>query len=171
MFAVPGLLLIVLIIVGIYQGFFTPTEAAAFAAVYGFLTATVFYRGIGFLKDTPWRKDGESVAMAALRGVRDVLWSTIPNIFHPDTRKVLVDASKMSVMLMFIIFNALIFSHVLTELRIPQDLANLVISEDMRPWMFLIIVNVILLIGVYGTVGASVDCCANRVSDCDEPWH
>ena len=48
---------------------------------------------------------------------------------------------------MFIIFNALIFSHVLTELRIPQDLANLVISEDMRPWMFLIIVNVILLIG------------------------
>ena len=146
-FAVPGLLLIVLIIVGIYQGFFTPTEAAAFAAVYGFLTATVFYRGIGFLKDTPWRRDGESVAMAALRGVRDVLWSTIPNIFHPDTRKVLVDASKMSVMLMFIIFNALIFSHVLTELRIPQDLANLVISEDMRPWMFLIIVNVILLIG------------------------
>ena len=43
-----GLLLIVLIIVGIYQGFFTLTEAAAFAAVYGFLTATVFYRGIGF---------------------------------------------------------------------------------------------------------------------------
>ena len=146
-FAVPGLLLIVLIIVGIYQGFFTPTEAAAFAAVYGFLTATVFYRGIGFLKNTPWRKDGESVPMAALRGVWDVLWSTIPNIVHPDTRKVLVDASKMSVMLMFIIFNALIFSHVLTELRIPQDLANLVISEDMRPWMFLIIVNIILLIG------------------------
>ena len=69
--------------------------------------------------------------------------SPIFSIRHPQ---VLVDASKMSVMLMFIIFNALIFSHVLTELRIPQDLANLVISEDMRPWMFLIIVNVILLI-------------------------
>ncbi len=50
-----GILLIVLVLGGIYQGFFTPTEAAAFAAVYGFVTATVIYRGVGFLKNVPWR--------------------------------------------------------------------------------------------------------------------
>ena len=39
-----GLLLIVLILVGLYwkPAFFTPTEAAAFAAVYAFFVATVY---------------------------------------------------------------------------------------------------------------------------------
>ncbi|MAW53325.1 MAG: C4-dicarboxylate ABC transporter permease [Geminicoccus sp.] len=146
-FAVPGLLLIVLIIWGIYAGFFTPTEAAAFAAVYGFVTATVFYRGIGFLKNSPWRREGESLPASAGRAVLEVAWSLPANLVHRETRGVLLNAAKMSVMLMFIIFNALIFSHVLTELRIPQQLASAIVSADMPPWVFLIIINLILLIG------------------------
>lgn len=146
-FAVPGLLLIVLIIWGIYAGFFTPTEAAAFAAVYGFVTATVFYRGIGFLKNSPWRRSGEALPAAAGRAVLEIAWSLPANVLHRETREVLLNAAKMSVMLMFIIFNALMFSHVLTELRIPQQLASAIVSADMAPWMFLIIINLILLIG------------------------
>ncbi len=68
-------------------------------------------------------------------------------MLHRETREVLLNAAKMSVMLMFIIFNALMFSHVLTELRIPQQLASAIVSADMAPWMFLIIINLILLIG------------------------
>lgn len=146
-FAVPGLLLIVLIIWGIYAGFFTPTEAAAFAAVYGFVTATVFYRGIGFLKNSPWRRQDESIPLAAGRAVVEITWSLPANLLHRETREVLLNAAKMSVMLMFIIFNALIFSHVLTELRIPQQLASAIVSAEMAPWVFLIIINLILLIG------------------------
>ena len=45
-----GLFLIVIILGGIYGGIFTPTEAAAVAAVYAFLIANFIYRDMGPLK-------------------------------------------------------------------------------------------------------------------------
>jgi len=47
-----GLLLIALVIGGIYSGIFTPTEAAAMAAVYAFIIAVFVYKDMG-LKDVP----------------------------------------------------------------------------------------------------------------------
>jgi len=47
-----GLFLIVIVIGGIYAGLFTPTEAAATAAVYAFVVAVFVYRDIGF-KEVP----------------------------------------------------------------------------------------------------------------------
>lgn len=47
-----GLLLVVIIMGGIYGGVFTPTEAAAVAAVYAFIVAVFVYRDIG-LSDVP----------------------------------------------------------------------------------------------------------------------
>ena len=41
-----GLLLIVIVMGGIYGGVFTPTEAAAVAAVYGFVCAEFIYRDL-----------------------------------------------------------------------------------------------------------------------------
>ena len=49
-------------------------------------------------------------------------------------------------MLMFIIANALLFAHVLTTERIPQTIAEHIVAAGMEPWMFLIVVNIILLI-------------------------
>jgi C4-dicarboxylate transporter DctM subunit len=43
-----GLLLIVLVLGGIYSGLFTPTEAAAVAAVYAFIVAVLVYKGLKF---------------------------------------------------------------------------------------------------------------------------
>src|SRR5580704_7564218 len=43
-----GLLLIVLVLGGIYSGLFTPTEAAAVAAVYAFIVAVFVYKGLKF---------------------------------------------------------------------------------------------------------------------------
>lgn len=59
---------------------------------------------------------------------------------------VLLDASKVTVMLMFIIVNALLFAHVLTTERIPQIIAEQIIAWDMAAWQFLIVVNILLLI-------------------------
>ena len=59
--------------------------------------------------------------------------------------KVLVDASRVTVMLMFIIANALLFAHVLTTERIPQAIAEQIIASGMPPWAFLIVVNILLL--------------------------
>ena len=50
--AIWGLLLIVMIIGGIYGGIFTPTEAAAVAAVYAAVISLFVYRDMGF-KDVP----------------------------------------------------------------------------------------------------------------------
>ncbi len=107
-----GLLLLVIILGGIYGGVFTPTEAAAVAAVYAFVIAVFVYRDIG-LKDVP---------------------------------QVLVDAAKVTVMLMFIVANALLFAHVLTTERIPQAIAEQILAWGMSPWMFLLVVNILLLI-------------------------
>jgi C4-dicarboxylate transporter, DctM subunit len=43
-----GLLLILLVLGGIYSGLFTPTEAAAVAAVYAFVIAVFVYKGLKF---------------------------------------------------------------------------------------------------------------------------
>lgn len=107
-----GLLLIVIILGGIYGGVFTPTEAAAVAAVYAFVIAVFVYRDLG-MKEVP---------------------------------RVLLDSAKVTIMLMFIVANALLFAHVLTTERIPQSIAETIVGMGMAPWQFLIVVNILLLV-------------------------
>jgi len=107
-----GLLLIFIILGGIYGGVFTPTEAAAVAAVYAFLIAVFVYR--------------------------DIKWSGVPHV--------LIESAKVTVMLMFIVANALLFAHVLTTERIPQMITETIIGMGMEPWQFLIVVNILLLV-------------------------
>lgn len=63
-----------------------------------------------------------------------------------DLGHVFLDASKTTVMLMFIVANALLFAHVLTTEQIPQTIASSILAAGMEPWMFLLVVNVILLV-------------------------
>lgn len=107
-----GLLLIVIVMGGIYGGVFTPTEAAAVAAVYAFVTAVFIYGDLKLV----------------------------------DVPGVLINSGRVTVMLMFIIANAFLFAHVLTTAQIPQDIARLISEADLKPWQFLLIVNIILLI-------------------------
>ncbi|GBU09726.1 C4-dicarboxylate transport system large permease component [Gammaproteobacteria bacterium] len=107
-----GLSLIVVILGGIYSGMYTPTEAAAVAAVYSACIALFVYKDMR-IKDCP---------------------------------KVILESGKMTVMLMFIIANAMIFAHVLTTEQIPQTIAAYVNELGLSPWMFLLIVNIVLLI-------------------------
>ena len=151
-----GLLLIAIIMGGIYghpwirfetgasllywrAGAFTPTEAAAVAAVYAFLIASFVYRDMG-----PLAAKSEGAAPRSLLRNPQAL---ITAFFHVDTRKTLFDAGKLTVTLMFIIANALILKHVLTDEQIPQHIAGVMLDAGFGPVMFLVIVNVILLIG------------------------
>ncbi len=129
-----GLLLIVIILGGIYGGVFTPTEAAAVAAVYAFLIANFVYRDMG-----PFAAPGRHRLGFVVRAA-SVLW-------HPDTRKTLFEGGRLTVMLMFIIANALILKHVLTEEQVPQAVAEAMLAAGLGPIMFLIVVNVLLLLG------------------------
>ncbi|MGR3838147.1 MAG: TRAP transporter large permease [Cognatishimia sp.] len=139
-----GLLLIVIIMVGIYGipgvtgAFFTPTEAAAVSSVYAFFVACFIYRDMGPLAD---RDGGERKSILQAPQAIITAW------FHEDTRKTLFEAGKLTITLLFVIANALILKHVLTEEQIPQAVANAMLSAGFGPVMFLVVVNVILLIG------------------------
>ncbi len=214
-----GMFLIIIILGGIYGGVFTPTEAAAVAAVYAFFVAIFIYRDMGPMKGIPWvsetdsdrrrvgfsatvyglafffvwmilsffaTADSETVtlahrfwagvvlsiaitfAYALWRGSGGVaalptclaaglpVWGRnlglmgrnfLRAFFNEETRKVMVDASRTTIMLMFIIVNALLFAHVLTGERIPQSIAETMINFGFNWFTFLIAVNVLLLIG------------------------
>jgi len=139
-----GLLLIIIIMVGIYGipgvtgAFFTPTEAAAVASVYAFFVACFIYRDMGPLAA---RNGGERLSLMQKPT------ALLSAFTHVDTRRTLFEAGKLTVTLMFVIANALILKHVLTEEQIPQAVANAMLSAGFGPVMFLVAVNVILLIG------------------------
>lgn len=82
-----------------------------------------------------------------LRANGENLLMAVPSLFHRETRATLLEASKLTIMLLFIIANALILKHVLTDEQIPQQIASAMLSAGFGPIMFLIIVNIILLIG------------------------
>ena len=63
-----------------------------------------------------------------------------------DVPEVLVTSARVTVMLMFIVANALLFAHVLTTERIPQLIAEHILAWGMPAWAFLIVVNVLLLV-------------------------
>ncbi len=134
-----GLFLIVIILGGIYGGIFTPTEAAAVAAVYAFFIACFVYRDMG-----PLHVKGDEVQNLTLMRKPIAL---ITAFVHKDTKNTLFEAGKLTVTLMFIIANALILKHVLTDEQIPQQIAASMLEAGFGPVVFLIIVNVILLIG------------------------
>ena len=134
-----GLFLIFIILGGIYGGVFTPTEAAAVASVYAFLVACFVYRDMG-----PLHVKGDDTKNHSLF---QRPWTLITVFFHRDTRDALFEAGKLTVTLMFIIANALILKHVLTDEQIPQQIASAMLSAGFGPIVFLIIVNIILLIG------------------------
>jgi C4-dicarboxylate transporter DctM subunit len=133
-----GLFLIVIILGGIYGGIFTPTEAAAVAAIYAFFIASFVYRDMG-----PLHVEGEGKNTPFLS--KPIALITV--FFHRDTRNTLFEAGKLTVTLMFIIANALILKHVLTDEQIPQQISAAMLDAGFGPIMFLVIVNVILLIG------------------------
>lgn len=136
--AVWGLFLIVIILGGIYGGIFTPTEAAAVASVYAFFIAVFVYRDMG-----PLAARGGKPRQNLIQNPS----ALITAFFHKDTRDTLFEAGKLTVTLMFIIANALILKHVLTDEQIPQQIASAMLSAGFGAIMFLVIVNIILLIG------------------------
>ena len=214
-----GLFLVVIIMGGIYGGVFTPTEAAAVAAVYSAFIAVFIYRDMGPLKETPWvtAEDGVEgrigfngivyflsfwlvfmiisffifadnenmsfgdraligLGLGAALGGWYMTWrgeggvgvlagytakglpillrnlATMGRMFFPalmgkESRNVTMDATRTTVMLMFIIANALLFAHTLSAERIPQLITEWMLSVGFNWFTFLILLNVILLIG------------------------
>jgi len=140
-----GLMLIVIVLGSIYGGICSPTEAAAISAVYAFIIAIFIYRDMGPLKGVVWAEKGDGLPKMVVRN----LWLTVKafplSLVHKDTKKVLLDSAKVSIMLLFIIGNAMLFAHVLTTERIPHHIAEIIVGWGLPSWGFLIVVNLLLL--------------------------
>lgn len=107
-----ALMLIVIVIGGIYGGFFTPTEAGAASAVYAFIVSVFIYKDLK---------------------IRDL---------YP----IILESAMTTAMIFFIIANAMIFSHFLTDETIPQQITQMILDANVGPIMFLVIVNFILFL-------------------------
>ncbi|WKU20178.1 TRAP transporter large permease [Advenella alkanexedens] len=150
---IPGLTLGVLLMVAIYiiariKKFPLQPRASAREvltagrdSIWGLALVFIILGGIYGGVFTPTEAAAVSAVYAFVVAVfiyRDIGLKQVPGV--------LLDASKVTIMLMFIIVNALLFAHVLTTERIPQIIAEQIIAWDMAAWQFLIVVNILLLI-------------------------
>jgi C4-dicarboxylate transporter DctM subunit len=77
------------------------------------------------------------------------LWQSVlafPRALADDEiQRTVLDAAKVSIMLLFIIANAMLFAHVLTTERIPHAIAEAIVHWGLDPWVLLIVMNLLLL--------------------------
>ncbi|MBO2616859.1 TRAP transporter large permease [Shewanella algae] len=143
--ALGGLMLIVIVLGSIYGGVASPTEASAVACIYAYFIAVFGYRDIGPLKNVAWRNPGEPMVKAIGRNLGYSLLGLLKTPADREIRAVVRDGAKVSIMLLFIIGNAMLFAHVLTTERIPHMIAENIVGMGLPAWGFLIIVNLLLL--------------------------
>lgn len=110
--AVWGLMMPIIILGGIYGGYFTPTEAAAVAVVYGVIVGAFIYKEIKIR----------------------------------DFTEIFVKTAEQSASVMFILACATLFAWVSSTEGISDMASNLLLSISSNKYIFLFIVNIILLI-------------------------
>lgn len=150
---VPGILLGLMLMVAVWwragKMNITPPPKASFAEVartfresmWGLALLVIIMGGIYGGIFTPTEAAAVSAVYAlfvALFIYKDLSFKHLPEVF--------LESAKTTVMLMFIVGNALLFAHVLTTERIPQAIAEQIMSAGMSPWVYLLVVNLILLV-------------------------
>ncbi len=120
---------------------FAEMFAAFRESVWGLALVVVVIGGIYSGIFTPTEAAAMSAAYAFFVSVyvyKDLTLKQVP--------KVLLDSANLSAMILYIITNAVLFSFLLTSEQIPQSLAAWINEMGLSPWMFLMVVNVMLLI-------------------------
>ncbi len=107
----PVLLVFLLVVGGIYRGWFTPTEGAAIGAAGTGLIA-LFNGGLN--------------------------WSTLMESF--------IATARSSAMIFFIVLGAGFYNGFLALTKVPQELADFVVSQGYSPWMVLALILAFYLI-------------------------
>lgn len=109
-------------------------------AMWGLLLIVIVIGGIYTGAFTPTEAAAMSAVYAFVVAVfvyKDMRLSDVP--------RVLLSSANMSAMLLYIITNAVLFSFLMTSEGIPQALGNWLVDAGLSWWMFLIVVNILLL--------------------------
>jgi len=110
-------------------------------ALWGLMLVVIILGGIYAGVFTPTEAAAVSAVYAFFIAVyvyKDIGLKHVPSV--------LVEASKTTVMLMFIVANAFMFAFLLTTQQVPQAASEVIINMDLPVWGFLLVLNVLLLI-------------------------
>jgi C4-dicarboxylate transporter DctM subunit len=118
-----GLLMPIIILGGIFSGYFTPSEAAAVAVVYALIVSTIIYKDL------------------TLKEFTDIL----------------LGSAKTSAVIMIIIACSGIFGWVLANWKIPEQIAQGILSVSTNKYILMFLISVIILIaGVFMETSSAV---------------
>jgi len=110
-------------------------------ALWGLMLVVIILGGIYAGIFTPTEAAAVSAVYAFFIAVfvyKDITFKHVP--------QVLVEASRVTVMLMFIIANAFMFAFLLTTEQIPQLASEFLVDLGLPVWGFLLLLNVLLLV-------------------------
>lgn len=107
-----SLMLPIFVLLGMYLGVFTATEAAAVGVWLALIATVAIYRTVG------WRE----------------IWTSA------------LDACRLSAMLFMILAGAAVFSHVLTKMRIPQQIVESLVAADLGALGFIVIMMLLIFV-------------------------
>jgi C4-dicarboxylate transporter DctM subunit len=116
--------------------------AFIFVGIYGFPQFSLFgvtYEGGGIFTPT------EAAVMATALAL--VIGLLIYRELTPSSALATIVATAPSVGMIFLItINALLFAFVITQLGVPQAVSNALLASHMPQWMFLMMVNIVLIV-------------------------
>lgn len=107
-----SMLLPICVLLGMYLGVFTATEAAAVGVWLALAVTVLVYRSVGLRE----------------------IWASAK------------DACRLSAMLFMILAGAAVFSHVLTKMRIPQQIVESLVAANMGAIGFIVIMMLLILV-------------------------
>ena len=121
--AVWAILMPVIILGGIFSGFFTPSEAAAVAVIYSAIISFVVYRDMSF----------------------------------KELGMIVLGSAKTSAVIMMIIACSGVFGWVLANWKIPEQVAQAVLSVSNNPYVIMLLISIIVLIaGIFMETSSAV---------------
>ncbi|WP_418179336.1 TRAP transporter large permease [Aliarcobacter lanthieri] len=150
---VPGLMLGAMMMIATYvlakRSGFKSTKMASFAeifkafkeSIWALLIIFVVIGGIYGGIFTPTEAGAVSVFYALF-----ISFFVYKDIKIKDLYKIILDSAQTSSMIFFIIANAMLFAHFLTDEQIPQTITQMILDANVSPLMFLLIVNILLLV-------------------------
>ena len=87
----------------------------------------------------------EAAAISAVYAFVIAVW-VYKDVKLREVKRIVLESAAMSAMLLYIITNAVLFSFVLANENVPQQLADWLINMGLGPIAFLLVVNILLLI-------------------------
>ncbi|MBP7769967.1 MAG: TRAP transporter large permease subunit [Aliarcobacter sp.] len=150
---IPGLMIGVMMMITTYflakRSGFKATKAASFKerytafkdAFWALLIIVVVIGGIYGGIFTPTEAGAFSVMYAFF-----VSFFIYKDTKYKDLYRIILDSAQTSSMIFFIIANAMLFAHFLTDEQIPQQITEMILAAELGPLTFLLIVNILLLL-------------------------